>query len=235
MDEQTSEFISKFQKLEKLLKQITNSSNETRFSDTLKKASDSNVYINNNYSLIEDLYALRNVFSHRERGKYVAKINLFVIKKLDGLISALENPRTVISKFKKSIFQATTTSFIPSVMGTMKEEVYTHVPVWQKKEFIGVFSYTSFFEWLADRQQIEDREITFTKKLIGDINRKYLNSPCVNYQFVSEPTNIYTIPPIFEKATSQKKRLDCILITPNGTKGEKITGIITSWDLGDIK
>lgn len=234
MDKQT-EFVEKFVNFEKLLKDLTNSSDSVRFSDALKKAADKNSYIDIKSSLIEDLYALRNVFLHRERGRYVAKINDFVLKELDNLILSLNNPPTVIGKFKVDVYQVKFSDNISLMMSIMREKTYTHVPVWDNNEFIGVFSYTSFFEWLAEKQNNKNEEIIFEKKIISDIDRKYLNSPGVNYKFIKESTNLYEVSPIFESETIKQKRLDCLLITKNGVKGEKITGIITSWDLGSIK
>lgn len=227
-------FLDLFQKFEKLLKEKTGSSDDTHFRDCLIKASAADIFLQKNYSLIEDLCALRNVFSHRERGKYIATVNDFALKSLELLTNSLRTPPTVISKFKVDAYQVDIGDLIPSVMQVMCDKTFTHVPVWHNKEFVGVFSYTSFFEWLAERQKKENREVTFTKKLMGDIDRKYLNSPCVNYQFISEAYNLYEIPPLFDEATKKSKRLDCLLITQNGNKGEKITGIITSWDLGSI-
>lgn len=235
MDNFTNEFVDKFQTFENLLKAVTESNDRTRFIDALKKASDLNVYINENFSLIEDLYALRNVFSHRERGKYIATIDEFVLKELDKLINVLKNPPTVISKFRTIVYQANTHDFIITIMNEMRNKTYTHVPVWNKDQFLGVFSYTSFFEWLAERQSKENTEVTFSKKFMDDIDIKYLNPQCVNFEFIPESANLYEIPPMFAKATLQQKRLDCLLITANGKKGEKITGIITPWDIGLIK
>lgn len=134
-----------------------------------------------------------------------------------------------------NVYQAKVDDSIPKVMETMRKKTYTHVPVWDGNEFIGVFSYTSFFEWFAERQSKENQEITFSKKFMGDIDRKYLNPLGVNYQFIKESTNLYEVSPIFEKAVLKQERLDCLLITPDGKRGEQLSGIITSWDLGAIK
>lgn len=232
---QTKIFLQNFQQFERILKETTGSSDSTEFRVALKMAATKNFYIRKSYFLIEDLYALRNVFSHRERGKYVASISDFALKNIDELIKTLNNPPTAISEFKTRVFQAKTEDLITSIVKEMRKKTYTHVPVWKDKVFTGVFSYTSFFEWLATRQEETSDEITFTKKIMGDINPKYLNSPSVNFQFIKGKMNIYEIPLLFDKMTQKKKRLDCLLITKNGVKNENITGIVTSWDLGAIK
>lgn len=235
MSKQTEAFIERFQDLEKLLKQVAGSNDEEHFPSVLKKVADRNAYISKNYSLILDLNSLRNVFVHQGRGKYIAKINNFALEELSKLIKTLKNPPSVISEFNQNVYQAKTTDFIVSVMNMMREKVYTHVPVWENEEFIGVFSYTSFFEWLAERQNRGIKSISFTKRFMNDINKKYLNPPNVNFKFISELKNLYEIPSMFEEATKKQERLDCLFITQNGKWGEKIKGIITSWDLGSIQ
>lgn len=234
MEKQIKDFIDKFQKLEKLLKQMTNSRDETNFREALRSAAQQNSFVAKNVFLLEDLYALRNVFVHRERGKYVATIQQFVIGELETVIENVEKPPPIRAKFTVSVFQTKGDDSIFHIMNTMIEKTFTHVPVWVSGRFIGVFSYTSFFHWLADQQQKTSHEVTFTKKFFDDINLKYLNSPIVNYSFVAESLSLFEVKPIFEKALGQKKRLDCLLITPSGKKGEQITGIITAWDLGSI-
>lgn len=239
MNSDIEEFLHKFQTLEKLIKNYPGSRDEINFKDALLLTSETNGFIKENFSLIEDLYSLRNVFSHRNRGIYIAKINSIAIKNLDKIITELKNPPTVISKFGVDVFQATQNNEINKVMKVMHDKTYTHIPIWKDghsneyNKFIGVFSYTSFFEWLADRQEKENTP-TFTKRFIEDINPKYLNSPAVNFEFISENKSVYEIPSIFDKYTQDRKRLDCLLLTQNGKRGEKITGIITSWDLGAI-
>jgi len=232
-DPEISEFLQKFQKLEKLVKNYPGVENKITFRDALLRFSQINAFVKGNFPLIEDLYSLRNVFSHKNRGIYIAKINNIALKKLDKIISELKNPPTVISRFGCKVFQTDVNNDITQVMKVMHDRIYTQVPVWDRSKLVGVFSYTSFFEWLIERKEIEN-EPAFTKKVFSDINAKYLNSPAVNFQFIPERMSIYEIPPIFEKETRQSRRLDCLLITRNGKRNEKVTGIITSWDLGEI-
>ena len=244
MDSNADKFLQKFQHFERSLKSFVKSCDEERFPDSLKKASKLNTCIKNNFSLISDLNALRNVLSHQERGKYIVSINKIVIGELEKLTKAIDKPPSVISVFGKKVEQATLSDEISRVMKVMHDNTYTHIPVWEHKtnygnveqfagKMIGVFSYSSFFEWLAKRKESEENP-TFTKRFMADIDIKYLNSPAVNFDFVPEDKSVYEIPPIFDKYTKQSKRLDCLLITKNGKRNEDITGIITSWDLGEM-
>jgi hypothetical protein len=231
MNDKSKNFVDKFQILEKALIEISDSKDATQFHDILTNAERKNVFIKNHRGLLEDLYALRNVFVHRNRSKYIAEINEMANEKIDEMIQSLKEPPTVISLFETDVYQAYYGDFISEIADKMQEKKYTHIPVWTDNKFIGVFSYTSFFDWIVLAQRESPEEITFTKKFMRDINAKYLNSPIVNYQFIKESMSIYEIPIIFEKAVSSRKRLDCLLITNQGKKHEKITGIITSWDL----
>jgi hypothetical protein len=243
MSNLNGEFLAKFQELEKIIKESSSKPDNAPFRDALYMASLNNDYLQQHKGLVEDLYALRNVFAHRQRGKYVASINKFAINELSKLIDNLKNPPTAISKFKTKVFQAELNDLYFDISDAMATFTYTHVPVWRTKRgnryggFVGVLSYTTVFEWFVnhyinypngDFSQFDEPGI------IGEINKKYLNSPVVNYKFVEEKKNIYEIPPLWDKHTKQRKRLDCLLITKNGKKGEQITGIITSWDLGAI-
>lgn len=235
MHESTTKFLEKFQKFEKLIKTRSKAGDDTHFIDSAILVAKTNQYLHNQMSTIRDINALRNVFAHQERNKYIASVSDHVLDVLDQLIVALENPPIVKDKFGTKVFQAATDDFIWKVMGEMRQKTFTHVPIWNGNVLVGVFSYSSLFEWLADRQSYENQVITFEKKQILDVNPKYLNSPCVNFKCISESTSIYDISPMFQTALNQQKRLDCLLISPNGLKKEKPTGIITSWDLGNIE
>ena len=75
----------------------------------------------------------------------------------------------------------------------------------------------------------------FTKKEARDIDRRLLNSPIVNFKFIDEDMDVNEIPELFNRETRRRKRLDCLLLTKDAEKTKDITGIITPWDLGDIR
>ena len=227
------EFIQKFQKLERLIKEKANASDTTKFYDSFATVSRRNIYLSTNRGLVDDLYALRNVFSHRERGRYVAEVYDFALAELECVISSLENPPTAKDKFGCEIYQVEAEDLIESMMSTMEREMYTHVPIWDGDTLRGVFSYSSFFSWLHQERSKTDVP-RFTKKEAKDIDRRFLNSPVVNYKFIDENMDVNEIPELFNHETRKRRRLDCLLLTKNGERTKEITGIITPWDLGNI-
>lgn len=230
-------FNDKWQEFEKIIINKADSPDATYFKSAYKYLSKTNTYIKNNSQQIEDLNALRNVFSHRNRANYIANIEERAVKEIEALIINIKNPPTVKDYFGCEVFTASTTDLIEDVMDIMTKNIYTHVPIYDDKTFIGVFSYTSFFGWLQYEKGKGNHEPKFVKKIIKDIDRQFFNSPVVNFQFIHQDTDSYEIPSIFEEKARKKprpERLDCILITENGRKDTKIVGIITSWDLGKV-
>lgn len=228
------EFNRLFQEFESIVKRRAEVRDETKFKDALRKLSNNNSYVKDQYQRIEDIYALRNVFAHKNRGDYIADVKEIALKEIQDLLERVKNPPTAGQKFGCDVFSANDEDFIVSIMDTMEEKSYTHVPLYVDNDFAGVFSYTSFFSWLHHVYKQSQENPHFTKKFMSDISRKYLNSPSVNYIFIESSRDIYTVPSIFDDRTKRKQRLDCIFITENGEKNEPLQGIITSWDLGSI-
>jgi len=152
------DFKLKFERFENLLKSKIKCSDNTNFYNVLLEVSQINNYIKKNFHLILDLNSLRNVYSHRERGKYIAKIEKFVFSKLDKLIKDLSQPKTVSIKFHQKVETCTINDLISSVMKTMDENTFTHIPVWNGNVLVGVFSYTSLFIWLSKKIKTNNKD-----------------------------------------------------------------------------
>lgn len=224
------EFISKWQHVEKLIKERALGNDTTRFNKELDIVASTDSLVAKKRGLIEDLYSLRNVYSHRDRSRYIATIEKQVLVEMDKILELLKNPPTVVDLFGCSVYTGNLDKNIRTVMDKMTENEFTHVPIYKDNELIGIFSYNSFFEWVHDVLN-KKLDSSFEKKLIRDINPKYLNSPVIRYEVLKSADSAGKVLSIFKKNTSASKRLDCILITKDGSKNSKPIGIITPWDL----
>ncbi len=238
MKKEEHPYFNKWKNLETKLKKIAGvSSDATKFKDTIDKAKRSCPLIKHREGSIWDLYGLRNVFAHADHEKYIAEVNQLAYREIDNLISLIDNPPTVGEKFTKEVYWVSEDKITESVIQKMRKNLYTHVPVYRKErdnyKCIGVFSESTVFYWLADN--IKEGKADFYKKLIKDVNPKYLNDPNDLCEFISPEKDIFTVYDDFKKAIGKGKRLGVMFITPSGQKNELPIGIITAWDLPEIE
>lgn len=230
----TSKYLSCFKELEAALKRIASPvSDSVSFREILKKAKEKNPIIQYKEDIIWDLYALRNVFVHSDRDKYIANVNEIALQNIEDILQLIKNPPKVGNIFKREVYTISTNNITEIVLKEMQKNLYTHIPVYENDTFIGVLTETTILDWLVEN--IQEGRAQFYKQLIGKINRKYLNSSNNLHKFVSSKISIFDVLKIFEETIEQKKRLGAIFITKNGRKNEKIIGIITAWDLPKIK
>jgi len=229
------QFLKEYKRFETRVKKIANSTEDSdRFMSIVRDASKICPILEYERDIIGDLVALRHVIVHKDRDKYLAEINDIAFEKLEKIIRYLEKPPSVKDYFACDVYTVKDSEITDIVIKKMCETGYTHVPVYSKNKFIGVFSETSIFEWLGDN--ICDGNANFKKRSISIFNMKYLNQPEQNFcDFIGEKTSIFDVQKRFENAISKKQRIGALFITKTGKKDEKISGIVTSWDLPNIK
>src|SRR5680860_449356 len=222
------DFFKEFKKLEKKLREVSGVTSDTEnFREIIKKAKKNNPIIEYKEEIIWDLYALRNVFAHKDRSKYIADVNKLAFDRLDETIELLKNPPKVGQSFKKDVYSATTEDIMETVMCKMRENLFTHVPVYENKKFVGVFSETTVFDWFADCS--ENRNSDFYLKPLSHINKKYFNSRNNLHKFIPRDLDIFSAYKVFEDNILNGKRMGAIFITKNGREDDELIGIITAW------
>ncbi len=231
-EEKITQFLNNFQELEDIIN--VKGGHKSRFNDNLMTVSLSNAYVRARQGEILDLYALRNVYSHMQRGKYFASLTDHAVTSLATILEEIKHPPSALEVFAPKIgsglYETTVNAFIKDVLRDMTENEYTHVPVWNGNKLVGTFAYNSFFQWINYELQSRHQP-HFEKERMGDINPRYLNENVVRFRFVRSTDPAHEVPIIFENSTKQRIRLDCIFVTESGRRDEKILAIITPWDL----
>jgi predicted transcriptional regulator len=227
-------FLEEFKKLEKRIKDIANKGDEAHFSDILNIVENKNYVVKSKRQIIQNLYALRNIIAHGDRDKYLAEINNLAFEEIDKILELLNNPPTAKRVFKTVVFTANITDRTEDVIKEMNKKIYTHIPVYDNKKYVGTFSENTLLSWLVDNIN-QKGEADFRKSRLIDINKKYLNSPNDKIEFISQDTNIFDIKQIFEKTIKDKKRLGALYITSSGNRDSfPPIGIVTAYDLPRI-
>jgi CBS domain-containing protein len=179
---------------------------------------------------------IRNLLSHGEckvEGKVAIEINENIIEKLKEIISLLENPPLVTSRYISEMFVVDLEEKLENLIKTMNEKKISHVPVLDKdKKLVGVFSENTIFSKLSDDEIIEigkEYKVKDYEKYI-----KLENHSSEYFDFIKRNEELASAQNLFNKSIKKDKKLVMLFVTENGKKNEKILGIITPWDLLDM-
>ena len=179
---------------------------------------------------------IRNLLSHGEckvEGKTAIEINENIIEKLKEIISLLENPPLVASRYITEMFVVDLEEKLEKLIKTMNEKKISHVPVLDKdKKLVGVFSENTIFSKLS-----EDEIIEIGKEYKVKDYEKYIkleNHSSEYFDFIKRNEELASAQNLFNKSIKKDKKLVMLFVTENGKKTEKILGIITPWDLLDM-
>lgn len=228
-------FISTFNKIAKYLGELYGAEKYIDFMTLVRDLSKSNNVICSYKDDLKEYAELRNAIVHQRRDKIIAEPHEETVQHLQKIYENLKNPPTSLTIASRPVYFCKVDDLISEVVTEMTKKVYTHVPVYEKNKFIGVFSESSITKWLGDSAESDGFLLEQTR--IGEL-KKYLDQlddefNC--YKFISRTTDVFNIQDAFLSLVSQHKRLGAVFITERGKEDEKILGIITAWDLPKIK
>nr|AQS33897.1 hypothetical protein [uncultured archaeon] len=223
------EFLDLFGKIEKKINELVGLQSfqmeKSSFSNLISPACQVNPAIRevtkqlNNYALI------RNILSHESR-KDIISVPEQTLNEIKKVCELVLNPPTVYHKFKRVVYTCDVNSLLLTVLKEMKEKVYTHVPVYENKKFIGVLSEVSVVNWLT-----ENHNTNLSKVLVGEL-KQFINDQFNEFfEFVGKEVNAYVVREWFHEKVKDGKRLGAVFITEDGLPNGKLIGVITAWDL----
>ena len=227
-----SDNVEQFRKLFVEFENITKKKTNYKFNDTRdainELANKRIIPYFNNRDFLHFCRDCRNRISHvNDDFKYIIYTDEF-IKKLDDIIELIKKPPTALSMATKNVTSATTFDNVKKYMELMAEKNYTHIPIYDDNKLIGVFSENCIFNYLLKEECVViDDKMTFND--IKDyINIDYAKEYII---FKSEKDDYNKIVNSFMIEFEKGCKLSCVMITENGKFGEKVKGILTSWDI----
>lgn len=114
------------------------------------------------------------------------------------------------------------------LMAMMDKNGFSHIPILNKKRFIGVFSVSTIFSCL-----LLDPELRLTQETtIRELGQMLpVDRHIENYAFVDRRTPLLETRRMFEKIRGKNKRLSVIFITETGSREEPLLGMLTPYDV----
>ena len=180
-------------------------------------------------SFIDFCRRLRNINYHNINDNYYL-ITDDTINKLKEIVEEVKHPFKVSSKATINIYSKTLKDKVLPTMNDMNEKSYTHIPIYDEdnKNLVGVFSENSLFQYVMEDGIIEVTDKTTFKDILKVID---LEKSKEIIKFVAKNEMYDKVVNEFITEYKEKNKLACVMVTENGTKTEKVIGIITAWDV----
>lgn len=176
---------------------------------------------------------LRNAIVHDERGidQPIAEPHAEEVELYEQLLQQILNPPTAMTRAIQiqEIFCVNPSDSAFSVIREMNKKVYTHAPLLDGGCVVGVFSENTVFSYLGHhREAILDSTVKINE--FSDFLPVEAHAS-ESFEFVSRHTSWTDITKIFRKGMESHYRLGAIFITENGSKSQRLLGMLTSWDI----
>ena len=118
-------------------------------------------------------------------------------------------------------------------MKKMKENSYSNIPVIKNDTMVGVFSESTIFDFILDKEILLLDECN---KIADFENYISFNSHNSEYfEFAPRNASIFEIHKRFQFGVRKNERLGAVFITENGKETEGLLGMVTPWDLLEIE
>ena len=225
----TELYIEKFKQLEAVVRSVYNLSENQSISHYLSEQSKFKKYKDE----INYCQAVRNLLNHNQKidGNFAVEVSKSMLDFIDRLIENIKNRKKCrnIQIDIRNVYYKTIEDFVKPTMKTMRERVFTHIPILENGVVVGVFDENSIFNYLADQEIIEiEDNLTFRNienyiSLVGRDMEMFL--------FFKVDSYVEELEAKFEEAFANGKRIGVAFLTQNGRPNEKLLGIITPWDI----
>lgn len=176
---------------------------------------------------------IRNFLSHHSEfdGERIIQPSESMVRFLEEVTDYLRRPPLALecATLYADILKTTLSQKAQTVMKKMERQGFSHVPVIEGGECVGVFSVSTIFTYALANGMEDIRD----NMLIGDF-AEYLPADkhsTERFRFVGKEATIYDVRGEFERKNRSGKRLAAVFITDNGSSRGKILGMLTSHDL----
>lgn len=176
-----------------------------------------------NIDKLWEISRIRNTIQHNP---WVYEISDESLRKIETLHSIIFHPPKVRDIFpQKPVFCTNPDENLEKILFLMKEKNYTHIPVYEWKNFLGVISDWTLLNFFTQNENINLKNF-FVKDLV--FQSKY------KYYFVSQNLAISELEKMFSDASEKNEKIGAILVTNLWKPDEQLLTIITPWDFWEI-
>jgi predicted transcriptional regulator len=226
------EFLEYFKNIEETINKLGSFNDGEIFSRKLDLLSEKNAMVRNYKEELKLFATLRNIYAHTPRGNYIADPTNVTLLRIKEIAYKLEHPILVKDKFIFELIGAKKEDHINEILKSMYAKSFSQFPIYDDGKVKELISTNTISRWLS--ANLEERgDILITDAKIKDF-LSYIEFP-QNYSFISKRTNVYDAFNKFKNQIKNNKRnLDVLFITENGSEKEDVIGLITIEDIAEF-
>jgi CBS domain-containing protein len=221
-------FLNAYAVIEHELQRILDLKDHRRFYDMVDMAARINPVIGRYKFDLREYGDLRNAIVHdRADGKIIAIPNDEAVESIEAIVRALLEPPKVIPLFQKEVLTLSTGDPMTRAIRLMSKHAYSQAPVLDRGAIAGMITSNLIVRWMG-AGLAEDR-FDLDKTTVGDVLRDAKGGDY--FEIIPASTSLYDIPDLFFRYQMEGGKLEAVLITRHGGRGEPLLGIITNRDL----
>ena len=176
---------------------------------------------------------IRNLLSHHAEfgGERIVQPSDMLIKFLEKVTEYVLRPPLALecATLYADILKTTPSQKAQTVMKKMERQGFSHVPVIENGGCTGVFSVSTVFTYSL----MHGMSVITDDMLISDFAEilPIEKHTTERFMFVDRNATIHDVLTEFDRRVQNRKRLAAVFITDNGSRGGRILGMLTAWDL----
>jgi len=232
-------FLSIYNEIDKNMRKTLNASYDIGHTTLLDQMATHNRVYNAYKSDLKDFANLRNAIVHhynKDDVEAIAEPHENIVNKYEYIRNMIINPPNALDSIaikSEHIYRAKLDDNAYKIMSDMAQNVYTHVPVYDNDNFIGIFSENSIFSYIVSTPEVLwDNTLKILDFLEFLPINKHISE---DFVFRKKSATVFDIEDVFKKYFNNQKRVAVVFITINGKSTEPILGMITAWDLAGIE
>jgi len=227
----SSKYLDAFNRIEKWLREITDSSDGASFSQMVYLASNKIPKFFKHVESLRSLANFRNSLVHKyEHGKQLAIPTEYAIQLLQQIESQFISPKPLFSFASKPVEFCHITDSVSVAVKKMFSGQYSQMPLRDEKECCGLLTSDTVSRWLST-QLVDHNSLVFDTQ-ISEVMK--CRDELDQWLFISKKASILDGIEQFESFLRKGKTLEALLITENGKSNESILGILTVYDLPNL-
>lgn len=227
------EFLALFNQIDKYFDKILWLEVFLPYNEKIKRIIKWNYYISRFVKLhqfqLKYFWEIRNQITHWiqiDWHTYIQPTEYSIIQ-LRKYVKEIKMPPKCSDLFWKDVFFCHYDDKLKTVINTIEQKNYSHIPVYNRDErFIWILNKSNIISWLAhgDIKDINEAKV-WDIRLINDA--RYV-------RFISKKVNVYEVDKLFSEKKETGEKIWVLLITENWHRNEPLLGIISAGDTAII-